>query len=221
MNHLKYEKSPYLLHHAENPVDWYPWEEEAFSRARTENKPIILSIGYSTCHWCHVMARESFEDKSIASLMNDHFISIKVDREERPDLDQVYMASVTAMTGQGGWPLTVFLTPEKKPFYGGTYFPPHARWGSPGFSDLLKAVNQSWQSNKDEVIASSVQLTALLEQRFSVQPHGKVLSEIQLDQKIPESPNAREEENMYRHKMVSFQGSRTRSTASHLALSWQ
>lgn len=182
MNRLKNEKSPYLLHHADNPVDWYPWAEEAFERARKENKPVILSIGYSTCHWCHVMAHESFENKQIAALMNDHFISVKVDREERPDLDQVYMASVTAMTGQGGWPLTVFLTPEKKPFYGGTYFPPFARWGAPGFADLLKAIHQSWSTKPDEVIASSVELTELLKRRFSTVPDGKTLSDIQLDQ---------------------------------------
>lgn len=182
MNRLENEKSPYLLHHANNPVDWFAWGDEAFAKAQKENKPIILSIGYSTCHWCHVMERESFENKEIAALMNSHFISIKVDREERPDLDQIYMASVTAMTGQGGWPLTVFLTPEKKPFFGGTYFPPYARWGSAGFSDILESVRHSWQTNKDQVIASSVELTVLLERRFSMKTDKSVLSEIQLDQ---------------------------------------
>ena len=182
MNRLENEKSPYLLHHANNPVDWFAWGDEAFTKAQKENKPIILSIGYSTCHWCHVMERESFENHQIAALMNSHFVSIKVDREERPDLDQIYMASVTAMTGQGGWPLTVFLTPEKRPFYGGTYFPPYARWGSPGFSDLLESVNHSWQTNKDQVVASSIELTALLERRFSIKTDQNVLSKVQLDQ---------------------------------------
>lgn len=182
MNRLKHEQSPYLVHHAENPVDWYPWGAEAFDRARKENKPIFLSIGYSTCHWCHVMARESFEDKDIAAVLNEHFISIKVDREERPDIDQVYMASVTAMTGQGGWPLSVFLTPDQKPFYGGTYFPPYARWGSVGFRDLLGAIHQSWQKDPGQIEASSIELTELLNRRFSVDPDGKAISEIQLDQ---------------------------------------
>src|SRR5438128_8124217 len=127
------ETSPYLLQHAHNPVDWYPWGEEALRRARAENKPILLSIGYSACHWCHVMERESFEDPTIARLMNDNFVTIKVDREERPDLDTIYMEAVQAMSGQGGWPMTVFLTPDGVPFYGGTYFPPTDRMGMPGF----------------------------------------------------------------------------------------
>ena len=130
-NRLAGEKSPYLLQHAQNPVDWYPWGEEAFSRARREDKPILLSIGYSTCHWCHVMERESFENEEIARIMNDHFVCVKLDREERPDVDKVYMTAVQAMAGQGGWPLNVFLTPELEPFFGGTYFPPQARWGQP------------------------------------------------------------------------------------------
>lgn len=182
MNRLQHEQSPYLVHHAENPVDWYPWGEEAFIRAKTENKPIFLSIGYSTCHWCHVMARESFENDEIAQILNQHFVSVKVDREERPDIDQVYMASVTAMTGQGGWPLSVFLTPDQKPFYGGTYFPPVARWGSVGFRDLLGAIHQSWQKDPDKVIASSVELTELLRRRFSVEPDEKTVSMVQLDE---------------------------------------
>src|SRR5918995_6834787 len=133
MNRLANETSPYLLQHAENPVDWYPWGEEALERARRDDKPILLSIGYAACHWCHVMERESFEDAETAALMNEHFISIKVDREERPDLDAVYMEAVQAMTGQGGWPMTVFLTPEGKPFYGGTYFPPEEPFGVASF----------------------------------------------------------------------------------------
>ena len=137
-NHLIHEKSPYLLQHAHNPVDWYPWGEEAFQKAKRENKPIFLSIGYSTCHWCHVMERESFENEAIAKILNDHFVCIKVDREERPDVDQIYMNAVMTLTGQGGWPLNVFLTPDLKPFYGGTYFPPDGRYGRPGFPSVLK-----------------------------------------------------------------------------------
>ena len=132
-NHLAKETSPYLLQHADNPVEWYPWCEEAFLRAKVEDKPILLSIGYSACHWCHVMAHECFENPEIAELINENFVSIKVDREEHPDLDSVYMEAVQAMTGRGGWPLTVFLTPDGKPFYGGTYFPPEDRHGLPGF----------------------------------------------------------------------------------------
>src|SRR5476649_489941 len=130
-NHLAEETSPYLLQHADNPVEWYPWGEAELTRARQENKPILLSVGYSACHWCHVMAHESFEDPATAALMNRLFINIKVDREERPDVDTVYMAAVQAMTGHGGWPMTVFLTPEGDPFYGGTYFPPQPRHGMP------------------------------------------------------------------------------------------
>ena len=132
-NRLIKETSPYLLQHAHNPVDWYPWGEEAFTAARSENKPILLSIGYSACHWCHVMEHESFENEDIARLMNENFVSIKVDREERPDLDQIYMNAVQMMTHHGGWPMTVFLTPEGVPFYGGTYFPPEDRYNMPGF----------------------------------------------------------------------------------------
>src|SRR5262249_7714976 len=132
-NRLAREKSPYLLQHAHNPVDWYPWGPDAFEKAKRENKPILLSIGYSTCHWCHVMEKESFEDAATAKLLNGNFVSIKVDREERPDIDGIYMNYVMATTGGGGWPMTVFLTPEKKPFYGGTYFPPDDRYGMPGF----------------------------------------------------------------------------------------
>ena len=143
-NRLIHEKSPYLLQHAHNPVDWYPWGEEAFEKARREKQPIFLSIGYSTCHWCHVMERESFEDPATAALMNQHLVSIKVDREERPDVDALYMQAVMAMAGQGGWPLSVFLTPDLKPFYGGTYFPPEDRWGHPGFKSVLKSIAGAW-----------------------------------------------------------------------------
>jgi hypothetical protein len=151
MNRLARERSPYLLQHAANPVDWYPWGEEAFARARAEDKPIFLSIGYSTCHWCHVMEHESFMSEAIAEALNRDFVSIKVDREERPDVDRVYMAFVQATTGSGGWPMTVFLTPELKPFYGGTYFPPTSRWGRPGFLDLLEELGRVWKEDRPRV----------------------------------------------------------------------
>lgn len=150
-NRLIDETSPYLLQHAHNPVDWYPWGEEALTRSRDEDKPILLSIGYSACHWCHVMERESFEDEAIAGLMNANFVNIKVDREERPDLDAVYMEAVQMLTGSGGWPMTVFLTPEGKPFYGGTYFPPVDRMNMPGFPRLLLAVTEAYRNNRGEV----------------------------------------------------------------------
>ena len=150
-NRLSQETSPYLLQHSDNPVDWYPWGDEALSRARDEDRPILLSIGYSACHWCHVMERESFENEEIASLMNENFVNIKVDREERPDLDAVYMEAVQMLTGSGGWPMTVFLTPEGRPYYGGTYFPPEDRQGMPGFPRLLAAASQAYRTNKGEI----------------------------------------------------------------------
>lgn len=150
-NHLIHEKSPYLLQHAYNPVDWYPWGDEAFRRAHEENKPVFLSIGYSTCHWCHVMERESFEDEEVADILNEGFISVKVDREERPDLDNVYMNVCQAMTGSGGWPLTVLLTPDRKPFFAGTYFPKHSRYGRPGLIELLKAIREKWETDREHL----------------------------------------------------------------------
>ncbi|HEU4934485.1 MAG TPA: thioredoxin domain-containing protein [Pyrinomonadaceae bacterium] len=150
-NHLINETSPYLLQHAHNPVDWHPWGDEAFEIARRENKPVLLSIGYSACHWCHVMAHESFEDEEIAKLMNEYFVNIKVDREERPDLDQIYMNAVQMMTHHGGWPMTVFLTPEAVPFYGGTYFPPHDRYNIPGFPRVLIGVAEAYRDKQDEI----------------------------------------------------------------------
>ena len=158
MNRLAKERSPYLLQHAGNPVDWYAWGDEAFERARREDKPIFLSIGYSTCHWCHVMEHESFENPTIAELLNRDFVSIKVDREERPDVDRVYMSFVQATTGSGGWPMTVFLTPELKPFYGGTYFPPTSRWGRPGFSDLLGELARVWKTDRQQVEGAATEL---------------------------------------------------------------
>ncbi|MDQ3213465.1 MAG: thioredoxin domain-containing protein [Acidobacteriota bacterium] len=158
MNRLGSERSPYLLQHARNPVDWYPWGDDAFGRARREDKPIFLSIGYSTCHWCHVMEHESFENGEIAGLLNRDFVSIKVDREERPDVDRVYMSFVQATTGSGGWPMTVFLTPELKPFFGGTYFPPSSRWGRPGFSDLLRELARVWKEDRPRVEGAAAEL---------------------------------------------------------------
>ncbi|MDE3084970.1 MAG: thioredoxin domain-containing protein, partial [Verrucomicrobiota bacterium] len=161
-NHLAREKSPYLRQHAENPVDWFPWGEEAFAKARAEQKPVFLSIGYSTCHWCHVMARESFENPDLAALLNRHFISIKVDREERPDVDRVYMTYVQTLTGHGGWPLSAWLTPELQPFYGGTYFPPEDRQGRPGFASLLQALARAWEKERDQLVAEGARVVETL-----------------------------------------------------------
>src|SRR5690349_14110371 len=151
MNRLANETSPYLLQHADNPVDWYPWGDEAFTRARAEDKPVLLSVGYAACHWCHVMAHESFEDDETAVLMNDLFVNVKVDREERPDVDALYMDSVVSLTGQGGWPMTVFLTPAGAPFFGGTCCPPEPRHGLPFFRWLLGAVAIAYRGRRDDV----------------------------------------------------------------------
>ena len=167
-NRLALEKSPYLLQHARNPVDWFAWNEEAFDKSRREDKPVFLSIGYSTCHWCHVMERESFEDEDVAAFLNRHFVSIKVDREERPDVDRIYMAFVQATVGQGGWPLTVFLTPERKPFFGGTYFPPQDGHGRPGFLQLLQQIRQLWETRRKDLTASALELYARLEESAAV-----------------------------------------------------
>src|SRR6478752_3697676 len=158
-NRLQHETSPYLRQHADNPVDWYPWGEEALSRARREDRPILLSIGYAACHWCHVMERESFENDQTARLMNDHFVCIKVDREERPDLDDIYMAATVAMSGHGGWPMTVFLTPEQKPFFAGTYFPPADAYGRPGFPTLLQRVEEAWREQREGIEQQAGDLT--------------------------------------------------------------
>jgi uncharacterized protein len=161
-NRLAQETSPYLLQHAENPVDWYPWSEEALARAREEDKPILLSVGYSACHWCHVMERESFEDEATAALMNEHFVNIKVDREERPDIDSLYMQAVQALTRSGGWPMTVFLTPDGAPFYGGTYFPPRQYGGMPAFTQLLRSIADAYENRRDEVDDSAGRLRDFL-----------------------------------------------------------
>ena len=161
-NRLAAEHSPYLLQHKDNPVDWYPWGDEAFDRARGEGKPIFLSVGYSTCHWCHVMEHESFESDTVASLLNAHFVSIKVDREERPDVDRVYMTFVQATTGSGGWPMSVWLTPELQPFYGGTYFPPSSKWGRPGFAEILDEIARAWRDEREKVEQSAASIVERL-----------------------------------------------------------
>jgi uncharacterized protein YyaL (SSP411 family) len=166
-NRLAREKSPYLLQHAHNPVDWYAWGEEAFAKARRENKPIFLSVGYSTCHWCHVMAHESFESEEVAAIMNREFVNIKVDREERPDVDRVYMTFVQATTGGGGWPMSVWLTPDLKPFVGGTYFPPEERYGQPGFKDVLERIATAWKENHDNIVEQGGKIVAALQESQS------------------------------------------------------
>jgi uncharacterized protein YyaL (SSP411 family) len=178
-NRLAGETSPYLLQHATNPVDWYPWGPEALSRASTESKPIFLSIGYSACHWCHVMEHESFENPEIAALMNEHFVNIKVDREERPDLDQIYMSAVMAMTGHGGWPMSVFLTPEREPFFGGTYFPPVDSRGMTGFPRVLLGVHRAWEERRDEINQSAAGMAEQL-RAYSAVSHGSGTLELKL-----------------------------------------
>ena len=162
MNRLAAESSPYLRQHADNPVDWYPWGDEAFARAEAEDKPILLSVGYSACHWCHVMAHESFEDADVAAVMNDRFVNVKVDREERPDVDAIYMDAVQALTGRGGWPMTVFLTPDGRPFFGGTYFPKDDRQGMPGFVRVMDAVEDVWRNKRTDVFDQAEQLTTAM-----------------------------------------------------------
>jgi uncharacterized protein len=181
-NRLIHETSPYLRQHAHNPVDWYPWGDEALQRARRENKPILLSVGYSACHWCHVMERESFEDEDTAHLMNAQFVNIKVDREERPDVDHIYMNAVQLLTGRGGWPMTVFLTPDGKPFYGGTYFPPQDRHGLPGFPRVLQAVAQAYRDKPDDVQKTVAQLMAALQRSEALpQPDGSLDAPLLID----------------------------------------
>ena len=176
-NRLAQETSPYLLQHAENPVDWMPWGDEAFARARAETKPLLVSIGYSSCHWCHVMERESFDDDATAAEMNELFVCVKVDREERPDVDSVYMDAVVSITGQGGWPLTVFLTPDGKPFFGGTYFPPEPRHGLPAFRQVLRAVADAYRERPDDVAAQAEALVGALRQSAEREPSGEPLHE--------------------------------------------
>ena len=183
-NRLSQETSPYLLQHAENPVDWYPWGEEAFAMARQRDVPILLSVGYSSCHWCHVMERESFEDNRIASIMNDRFVNVKVDREERPDVDSVYMTAVQAMTGQGGWPMTVFITPDGRPFYGGTYFPPEDRGGLPAFDRVLLTIADAFTGRRGDVVASGQQLVARIADTFAARRPSEPLRAEMLDRAL-------------------------------------
>ena len=180
-NRLAAESSPYLLQHQHNPVDWFPWGEEALAKARDENRPIFLSIGYAACHWCHVMEHESFEDDDTAAYLNEHFVSIKVDREERPDLDQIYMSAVTAITGHGGWPMTVFLMPDGRPFHGGTYFPPEPRYGMPSFLQLLQQVWEAWVIRRDDLDNGAQQLAEAL-QRVQVGASASEVTELTLGQ---------------------------------------
>lgn len=172
-NRLINEKSPYLLQHAHNPVDWYPWGEEAFNKAKSEDKPIFLSIGYSTCHWCHVMERESFEDEEVSKILNENYVAIKVDREERPDIDSIYMSVCQAITGSGGWPLTVIMTPDKKPFFTGTYFPKYAKYGHPGIIELLKEIHAAWINNRDKLIRSSENIINSIK-KYSIEEKGSL-----------------------------------------------
>ena len=177
MNRLTGDTSPYLLQHADNPVDWYPWGEEALGRARAEDRPILLSIGYAACHWCHVMEHESFEDAPTAALMNELFVNVKVDREERPDLDAVYMEAVVALSGHGGWPMTVFLTPAGEPFYGGTYYPPEPRHGMPSFRQVLEAIADAWRERRDDVARSAAQLVEAVRHSAELRPSNDPLTD--------------------------------------------
>ncbi|MBI5155156.1 thioredoxin domain-containing protein, partial [Candidatus Poribacteria bacterium] len=172
-NRLVFEQSPYLLQHAANPVDWFPWGTEAFERARREDKPVFLSVGYATCHWCHVMEHESFEDDAIASLMNEAFVCIKVDREERPDIDHVYMTVTQALTGSGGWPMTVVMTPDKEPFFAGTYFPKRGGYGRPGMTELIPALSNAWKSDRENILRSAAHITEVLAQMSGGSPGGE------------------------------------------------
>ncbi|GIP32557.1 thioredoxin domain-containing protein [Paenibacillus sp. J2TS4] len=173
-NRLIKEKSPYLLQHAHNPVDWFPWSDEAFVKAKRENKAVFLSIGYSTCHWCHVMERESFEDEEVAKVLNEHFVSIKVDREERPDVDHLYMTICQAMTGEGGWPLTIVMTPEKKPFFAGTYYPKHRKYGRPGLIEILGQIAEKWQEDREKITEIGDQVVEAVQSRMLPDAQGEV-----------------------------------------------
>ena len=179
-NHLKDEKSPYLIQHSQNPVDWYPWGDEAFKKAKKENKPIFLSVGYSTCHWCHVMARESFEDPEMAQLINEVFIPVKVDREERPDIDCTYLAACQIITNTGGWPLTVLLTPDLKPFFAGTYYPKETMHGGIGLKELVLNVKELWQNQENELLKSADEITAALK-RWASTTSGELIPESVLE----------------------------------------
>src|SRR3954466_12843705 len=183
-NALAHETSPYLLQHRDNPVDWLPWGPEALQRARSQDRPLLVSIGYSACHWCHVMERESFEDPAVAALMNERFVCVKVDREERPDVDAVSMEAVQLMTGHGGWPLNVFMTPDQVPFYGGTYFPPEPRHGMPAWTAVLEAVSQAWEAKRDEIREQGARMAQRLAGSAALQPTDAPLTADALDDAV-------------------------------------
>src|SRR5580704_10608799 len=183
-NALANQTSPYLRQHAENPVDWLPWGSEALATARARDVPLVVSIGYSSCHWCHVMEHESFEDPAVAALMNEEFVCVKVDREERPDVDALYMEAVQSMTGRGGWPLNVFLTPEQLPFYGGTYFPPEPRHGMPAWTQVLQAIAESWEVNREEIRAGGERLRERLSGASQLSASSEPLQESALEQAV-------------------------------------
>jgi len=193
-NRLSKEKSPYLLQHANNPVDWYPWCDEAFEKAKSEDKPVFLSIGYSTCHWCHVMAHESFEEEEVAKLMNDAFVSIKVDREERPDIDGIYMTVCQMLTGSGGWPLTIIMTPDKEPFFAGTYFPKDQRFGRPGMLEMIPQIKQAWNSRREEIIKSADKISSAVAQNSNL-PAGDFLNDEILEKAFTDFQKRFDEEN--------------------------
>src|SRR5689334_5291811 len=180
-NRLINETSPYLLQHAHNPVDWYPWGDEAFERARKEDKAVLVSIGYSACHWCHVMEHESFEDEATARIMNDNFVNNKVDMEERPDVDQIYMTFVQLTTGRGGWPMNVFITPDKLPFFGGTYFPPNPRYGMPSWSQILVSIAEAWRDRREELLQSATDILGELRRAGTSEFASEALSPELLD----------------------------------------
>src|SRR5436305_1801181 len=194
-NHLATESSPYLLQHKDNPVDWYPWGPEALARARDEDKPLLVSIGYSACHWCHVMAHESFEDPGTAQRMNQHFVCVKVDREERPDVDAMCMEAVQAMTGHGGWPLNAFLTPDLVPFYAATYFPPESRHGVPAWRMLIEAVAESWSTRRDEIRQQGDQILRSLAATDRLEPSGEPIRSELLEQTLSELGRSFDSEN--------------------------
>ncbi|MDH3257669.1 MAG: thioredoxin domain-containing protein, partial [Nitrospinota bacterium] len=173
-NQLIHEKSPYLLQHAHNPVNWYPWGDEAFTLAKKDNKPVLVSIGYATCHWCHVMERESFEDPKLAEFLNTNFYAIKVDREERPDVDSIYMKAIQALSQQGGWPLNIFVTPDGVPFYGGTYFPPMKKFNLPSFSDVLHFLDNTWKNDQEKIAKQTDGLITYLKNSAMQEPSGEL-----------------------------------------------
>src|SRR5687768_5037796 len=183
-NRLADETSPYLLQHKDNPVDWHPWGEEALAQARERDAPLLVSIGYSACHWCHVMERESFEDPEVATLMNERFVCVKVDREERPDVDAIYMDAVQAMTGHGGWPLNAFVTPEQVPFFAGTYFPPEPRTGMPSWRQVLEAVSAAWRDRRYEIRSGSERIVEHLRGGANLQPSSEPIDARSLDQAV-------------------------------------